>query len=118
MMSRRSLSCLRDINSMDQYHYYIVIIHLCLCILIHASSALFLATEMLGDLTATERAARMYTWPQHRWWTGQLPPVSSTARALDSIATYHEQANSFQLMPTKSEKIRHRLNLLNLHGDE
>jgi hypothetical protein len=36
---------------------YVVIIHFCLCILIHASSARFLATKTLDNLAVAERAA-------------------------------------------------------------
>ena len=44
---------------MDQYHY-VRCYRPSLCILIHASSALFLVTEMLDNLTATERAVHTH----------------------------------------------------------
>ena len=48
----------------------------CLCVLIHASSVLSLATETLDDLTATERAARTHPDAPPR-----LPPLPFTDHA-------------------------------------
>jgi hypothetical protein len=52
---------------------YVVIIHFCLCILIHAPSALFLATKTVDNLTVTERAACTHPDAPPR-----LPPLPFT----------------------------------------
>jgi hypothetical protein len=55
---------------------YVAINHFCICILICASFALFLAAEMLDDLTAAERVARTHPNSPPR-----LPPLPFTDHA-------------------------------------
>lgn len=60
MISRRSPSYIRD-NSIDRYQYVRRRHSFPSLRPIQALSVLFLATETLGDFTATERAVRTHT---------------------------------------------------------